>query len=83
MFHLEFKGRGKQHGDFKADGQQMCTKGICDAKQFIALFKKKKNKGGRIFGYVIQNNNNSRQENLITLIKIFLNFWIFNRNMFL
>lgn len=42
MFHLEFKGRGKQHGDFKADGQQMCTKGICDAKQFIALFKKKK-----------------------------------------
>lgn len=41
MFHLTLKGRGKQHGDFKTGGQQMCTKGILHAKQFIAMFKKK------------------------------------------
>lgn len=60
MFHLKLKGRGKKHGDFKAGGQQMCTQGIHNAKQFTALLKK--NNGGGIFGYVKQNNNNNKQK---------------------
>lgn len=58
MFHLTLKGKRKQHGDFKAGGQQMCTKGIRHAKQFIAMLKKI-----REGGYLAMSKNKTTTKN--------------------
>lgn len=60
MFHLTLKGRRKQHGDFKAGGQQMCTKGIRHAKQFLTFFMLKKIREG---GYLAMSKNKTTTKN--------------------